>query len=124
MATGELDKARSLLAVKPGVLGNNYLWRETWALLLALEGKHQEALQAMDAETLKWANLTATLHTAEFYAVLEDTSKALDQLERAVRNGDERVNWFQKDPRLASIRNDPRFQRIIDSIQARRKQPH
>ena len=78
----------------------------------------------MDEETLKWAdaNFFLTLHAAEFYAVLGDTSKAIDWLDRAVRKGDERVDWFRKNPRLASIRNDPGFQRIIDSIQARRKQ--
>ena len=47
---------------------------------------------------------------------------AIEWLERAVRNGDERPNWFRKDPRLASIRQDPRFQVIINSIDARRKQ--
>jgi tetratricopeptide (TPR) repeat protein len=124
MATGELDKARSLLSDERAVFGNNYGWRIAWALLLALENKRDEALQAMDGETLKWAdaNFTATLRAAEFYAVLGDTSKALDQLDRAVRNGDERVEWFRKNPRLASIRSDPGFQRIIDSIEARRKQ--
>lgn len=124
MATGELDHARSLLAAKRAVLGNNYLWREIWALLLASEGKHQEALQAMDGETLKWAdtNFTGTLHAAEFYAALGDTTNAIDWLGRAVRNGDQRVEWFRKNPRLASIRKDPNFQRIIDSIEARRKQ--
>jgi len=124
LSTGELDKARSLLVEKRALVGNNYAWRVAWALLLALENKRDEALQAMDGETLKWAdvNFTATLRAAEFYAVLGDTSKAIDQLDRAVRNGDERIGWFRKNPRLASIRNDPNFQRIIDSIEARRKQ--
>ena len=40
--------------------------------------------------------------------------------EHAVRC--ERADWFRKDPRLASIRQDPRFQVIINSIEARRKQ--
>jgi len=62
------------------------------------------------------------LHAAEFYAVLGDTSKAIEWLDRAVRKGDERVGWFRKNPQLASIRDDPSFQRIIYSIQARRKQ--
>ena len=39
------------------------------------------------------------------------------------RQVEERVEWFRRDPRLGSIRQDPRFQQIIDSIQARRKQP-
>jgi tetratricopeptide (TPR) repeat protein len=124
MATGELDKARKLLDEKRAVLGSNYIWSLTWAQLLAQENKREEALRAMDPETLKWAdvNFVQTLHVAEFYAVLGDGPKAIDWLGRAVRNGDERVEWFRKNPRLASIRIDPNFQRIIDSIESRRKQ--
>jgi tetratricopeptide (TPR) repeat protein len=123
MATGELNKARKLLEEKRALLGHNYTWRLAWAVLLALENKREEALRAMDEETLKWvdANFFVTLHAAEFYAVLGNTSKAIEWLDRAVRKGDERVEWFRKNPRLASIRNDPGFQRIIYSIQARRK---
>jgi hypothetical protein len=93
--------------------------------LLPRENKREEALRAMDPETLKWAdmNFVQTLHVAEFYAVLGDTPKAIDWLGRATRNGDERVEWFRKKPRLVSIRNDPNFRGIIDSIEARRKQP-
>src|SRR5205807_3434584 len=124
IATGELNHAQSLLEEKRALLGNNYYWRLAWALLLALENKREEGLRAMDQETLKWAdaNFFVTLHVAEFYAVLGDASKAIEWLDRAVRKGDERVIWFRRNPRLASIRNDPGFQRIIGSIQARRKQ--
>jgi hypothetical protein len=99
------------------------MWRATWALLLALEGKHDAALQAMDQETLKFlaAAPVVTLQGAEFYGALGDTPNAITWLEKAIRNGDERVEWFRKDPWLASIRQDPRFQQIIDSIEARRK---
>jgi tetratricopeptide (TPR) repeat protein len=125
MATGELDNMRKLLEEKRAVLGKNYIWGLNWAQLLARENKPEEALRAMDPETLKWAdvNFVQTLHVAEFYAVLGDIPKAIDWLGRAVRNCDERVEWFRKNPQLASIRNDPDFQRNIDSIEARRKQP-
>ena len=123
MNAGELDKARGLLEAKQSMFPGNYMWRATWALLLALEGKRQEALQTMDEETLKFLNaaVVVTLGAAEFYAVLGDTSKALEWLEKVVRNGDERVEWFRKDPLLASIREDPRFHQIVDLIEARRK---
>jgi eukaryotic-like serine/threonine-protein kinase len=45
-------------------------------------------------------------------------------LEKAVRHGDERINYFQRNPRLAPIRNDPRFQNIIRSVEARRAARH
>ena len=123
MDAGELDKARSLLEEKRPMFPGNYMWRAGWALLLAGEGKKAEALQAMDEETLKFAAAAfpATLDVAEFYGVLGETAKAIEWLEKAVRNGDERVDWFRKDPSLASIRQDPRFQRITESIETRQK---
>jgi tetratricopeptide (TPR) repeat protein len=123
---GELEKARSLLEAKQPLFANNYLWRQTWALVLAVDGKHDEALRAMDQETLKFAAaaFVATAMTADFYALLGDKERAIEWLDKAVRNGDERVRYFQRDPRLASIQKEPEFRRIVDSIEARRTKPH
>jgi serine/threonine protein kinase len=97
--------------------------RLTWALLLALEGKTQEALKKMDGECQKYGALAfwSTSVVAEFYAVAGEPEKALDWLERAVRNGDERDVWFRRDPLLAKIRDLPRFRQILESIDLRRK---
>ena len=95
----------------------------TWALLLALEGKTKEALEKMDEESMKYGALAvwSTSLVAEFYAIMGDSQKSLDWLEKAVRNGDERDAWFRRDPLLAKIRDLPRFRQIIDSIDFRRK---
>jgi serine/threonine protein kinase len=124
MDGGELEKAQSLLEEKRPLFLRNYMWRATWALLLALENRRAEAFQTMDEETLKFlsAAVVVTLGAADFYGVLGESAKAIDWLEKAVRNGDERVDWFRKDPSLANVRQDPRFQQIIDSIEMRQKQ--
>ena len=95
----------------------------TWALLLALEGKTKEALAKMDEDSLKYGALSpwATSMVAEFYSVMGDPQKSLDWLEKAVRNGDDRDAWFRRDPLLAKVRDLPRFQQILDSIEFRRK---
>ena len=95
-----------------------------WAILLALEHHVPEALKEMDDDVLKWEELVAheSSEVSAFYAVLGDTSRALDWLDRAVRKGDERAEWFRRDPLLASIRDHPRFQSILESIAYRRKQ--
>jgi serine/threonine protein kinase/Flp pilus assembly protein TadD len=95
----------------------------TWALLLALEGKTKDAREKMDEESLKYGALApwSTSVVAEFYAVMGDSQKSLDWLEKAVRNGDERDAWFRRDPLLSNIRGLPRFQQIIGSIEFRRK---
>jgi len=123
MDAADLEKARALLEEKRPLFPQNYMWRATWALLSAREGKREEALRTMDDETLKFLGeaFPATLSAAEFYSVLGEPSKAVEWLEKTVRNGDERVEWFQRDPSLANIRRDPRFQRIIHSIEERRK---
>ncbi|MGH9795573.1 MAG: alpha/beta fold hydrolase [Candidatus Acidiferrales bacterium] len=101
----------------------NYRVRLVWALLYAREGKRRDAVKEMDVEVQKYAevNPNVTLEAAEFYAILGDKAKALDWLERAVRNGDERTEWFQRDPLLESIRGEDRFKNLLSSIAYRRQ---
>jgi serine/threonine protein kinase/Flp pilus assembly protein TadD len=115
---GELAKARAILEGIRALHLENYWVRVAWALLLALEAKRQAAVAAMDAEVQKFAaaNVFVTLQAAEFFAVLGENAKALEWLERGVRNGDGRAEWFRRDRFLGSIRHDPRFQQILDSV--------
>jgi tetratricopeptide (TPR) repeat protein len=93
----EMVKARGILERGRTFAPKNHLVHLGWALLLALEGKREEALKAMDEEALDW-------------------------LDRAVRNGDDRADWFRRDPLLANIHRQARFGQIVDSISYRRKQ--
>jgi len=122
MDLGDLSKARQSLERGRSEDRETYHVRTVRALLLALEGKGAEALQQMDQDVLKIAAAfaLATSDVADVYAVLGDTPKALEWLDRAVRNGDERVEWFRRDPLLANIREHPRFQQILDTVAARR----
>lgn len=121
---GDLDQTRELLEMKRSSFEKNYLWRSHWALLLAVEGRREEALAAMDEGDLRFlrAAFVVTLVAAEFFALVGDAEHAIEWLDRAVRNGDERIEWFQRDPWLASIRRDPRFQTIMESVESRRRQ--
>jgi tetratricopeptide (TPR) repeat protein len=123
MQGGQLSEARALLEKQRPLFEGNYLWRGTWAFLLAMEGKRAEALRTMDADTLKFydAAIVVTLGAAEFFAMVDDKAKAIEWLDKAVRNGDERAGWFRKDPWLAGIRQEPEFERILGSIEARGK---
>jgi tetratricopeptide (TPR) repeat protein len=124
MDSGDLVKARQALDRVRFEDQQSYKVRRTRAILLALEGRRAEALKEMDEEVLKWEALVAyeTAEAAEFYAVLGDASKALDWLDRAVRSGDERAEFFRRDPLLANVRSHPRFQQILESIAYRRRQ--
>jgi Flp pilus assembly protein TadD len=116
-------EARSLLEGMQPIFAKNYLWRVSWALLLAVEGKHRQAELAMDQETLKFASVVyeERVEIAEFYAVLGKPSKAIEWIRLSVANGDRRVDWFRGNRRLASIQKDPDFLRIIDSLETSRK---
>jgi hypothetical protein len=81
-------------------------------------------MREMDSEVQAWLGVTflGPSLAAEFYAVMGDTGKALEWLDRAVRLGDDREEWFRRDPLLASIRDHPRFQQMLASLAYRRKQ--
>ena len=120
---GDVAKARQKLEHARTLEPQNYGTRILWALQLALEGNREEALREMDPEVLKYGELALwASFVSEFYAVLGQKTKALDWLERAVRAGDERADWFQRDPLLTKIRDEPQFQQIVDSIRYRRQQ--
>ena len=107
----------------PSGFGKNYLWRHAMAMVLAAEGNRKAAIQGMDEETLKFARLcwAVTSATADYYILLGDKEKAIEWLQLAVSRGDERIAYFRRNPRLASFRDDTRFQSILRSVEARRK---
>jgi tetratricopeptide (TPR) repeat protein len=119
---GDLAEARRILYRARSGQRQNLAVRAVEALLLAREGKRADAAKAMDTEVLKYLELNPldTLMAAEFHAMMGNRLQALEWLDIAVRNGDERARWFTRDPALVSIRHDPRFQQILDSVATRR----
>jgi serine/threonine protein kinase/tetratricopeptide (TPR) repeat protein len=117
----DLPSARRRLEDLRRAENQSFIAEIGWGILLALEGRSEEARKAVGEEALKYAALApwATTLVAEYHAVLGEPGKALDWLERAVRNGDERADWFRRDPLLAPLRDTPRFSQILDSIALR-----
>ncbi len=120
----DLKTARGFLDDVLEAQKNSYRVRILRGLLYAAEGKRRNAEREMDPQTLKYAEVNpgVTLHAAEYFALLDDVPQALTWLEKAVRNGDERIAWFKADPLLAKVREQARFQQIVDSIAFRRGQ--
>jgi tetratricopeptide (TPR) repeat protein len=118
---GQLKQARALLLRMRPEFEKNYLWRHAWAILLAAEGKHNEASQFMDEENLKFARFAWTVwsSTADFYALQGDKVKALEWLQFAVSRGDERAFYFRRNPRLLPLRDDARFQLLLHDLELR-----
>jgi tetratricopeptide (TPR) repeat protein len=122
--SGDLGGARNALdRVRPADRQNHRVGRAR-AMLLARQGRRANALEEMNEGLLKWERLIAyeTAEAAEFFALVGDTEQAIEWLDLAVRNGDERAEWFRRDPLLAGIRSHPRFEQILQSIEYRRQQ--
>ena len=124
IVVGELAKARQLLERVAPEARTNFQVRLVSAQLLASEGKRAEVVREMDESLLKYAEADLPLceAVAAVYATLGDTDKALDWLDRAVRAGNEQAEWFERNPLLANIRQQPRFKQIVESIAYRRGQ--
>ena len=122
--SGEVERARAILTGLPDRVRRNYLVRLFESLLLAVEGKPDAALAVLDADVLKYAGLTlrAAVQVPEIYAMAGRPQDALDWLDRSVRLGDERAEWLERDPLLASLRAEPRFTQLLDAIRYRRAQ--
>ncbi|MBI3405981.1 MAG: protein kinase, partial [Acidobacteria bacterium] len=103
---------------------SNFRVRLLWSVLFAKEGNRKEALREMDAEVLKYADVNprTTLDVVETYTLLGDRAKAIEWLDRMVRNGDARDQWYLRNPALAPLRNEARFKHIVESIVHRREQ--
>jgi len=124
LVAGDVSRAREILASLPNRLRRNYLVRLHEGLLLAVEGKREAALAVLDADVLKYAGITlrGAMQVPEIYAMAGRPQDALDWLDRSVRLGDERAEWLERNPLLASLRAEPRFVQLLDAIRYRRAQ--
>ena len=88
----DLQKARQTLARARKEDRQNYTLRQTWAVLLALEGRKSDAAQEMDSGLQAYAaiQIFGPSRAADYYAVMDEAETALDWLDRAVRLGDYR----------------------------------
>ncbi len=68
---------------------------------------------------------TAVLYNvACTYSQLGETDKALDLLEKAIRNGFGYKEWLEHDPDLNPIRDHPRFHTLLQSLSSKRTESY
>jgi tetratricopeptide (TPR) repeat protein/predicted Ser/Thr protein kinase len=118
LAQGDNAAARkTLAAVEPKDRGN-YNVRLAWADVYAFEHDRARALNELSPQTVDVIRLDPGLVAmlAECYALLGEKQQALDWLEKAIRGGDERADFFARDPLLANVHHEPRFKNMLVSL--------
>ncbi|HEX5041521.1 MAG TPA: protein kinase [Candidatus Polarisedimenticolaceae bacterium] len=120
---GDARGAREMLERISAATHPNFRVRLLWALLLAREGRREEAIAALDPATLRYAEIAlfAQAQAAEIFALAGLPDLAFNWLDRAVRAGDERSSWFRRNVFLASLQRQPRFQMVLDAIDQGRR---
>lgn len=104
-----IEVAKQQLAVNPGDVRALYMGAVAWARI----GRKKNALAwAAKALTLDSEDSAVLYNVACLYAVLGSTEKALNCLTKVVRSG-WRKEWIKNDPDLDSLRDNPKFQRLL-----------
>jgi serine/threonine protein kinase len=93
------------------------------AIFHAFAGNREAAEHCIASET-KMNQHLGHYHHAECYiasarAILGETDAAIDGLRHAAEDGFPCYPWFERDPCLESVRNDPRFTQLINELRAR-----
>ena len=92
--------------------------RPIYATFLSALGFSDEAQAQLTEEVKQTANTDhdAAYWLASAYAMEGERDEALKWLRRAIELGNENRTWFERDKNWNSLRNDPEYQQILDSI--------
>jgi non-specific serine/threonine protein kinase len=88
-------------------------------LKYAIQGDRENARKELTQEFQKTCQRDPQYshHVAGFFSLLDSKDEAMDWLENAVNRGF--INWpllAEKDPWLVNIRNEPRFQKLMERV--------
>src|SRR5713226_9747119 len=92
--------------------------RPIYATFLSALGWHDEARAQLTDEVKATANTDhdVAYWLASAYALVGERAESLQWLRRAIELGNENKPWFERDKNWDSLRDDPEYQRIINSI--------
>ena len=93
--------------------------RPLLAVYLAQSGETEEARAQLTEEALRLAKADHDMAywMASAYSQLGEKELAFNWLERAIKLGNENRPFFEKDKKLAPLREDPRFEEIMNKIE-------
>jgi eukaryotic-like serine/threonine-protein kinase len=96
--------------------------RPLYAIYLAGAGRREDAMAQLSEEALALskADHDMAFWVASTYALLGEKDLAFKWLEKAIKLGNENKPFFLRDNNLASLREDPRFDELMERIDANR----
>ena len=121
LMTGDLDLAEQRLAEALKKLPDEPLIISLQGLLHARRSQPDLALQCVRRALDSARSFGHTHHTyyqiACVYAVLRETHKAMEWLERSVHTGFACWPFFRIDPNLENLREEPEFKRLVADLE-------
>lgn len=121
MMSGDLDLAEQRLSAAVEQLPDEPLVISLQGMLHARKNRADPALECVRKALESPRSLGHTHHThyqiACIYAVLRKTEKAIAWLERSAETGFPCWPFFRVDPHLESLRDEPRFQRLVADLE-------
>ena len=115
---GEVEPAgavlREVLTANPNLHGV----RPFLAMCLSKQGQHDAALAELNEDVKRTASVDADIAyaVASVYALENDLEQAFEWLQRSIALGNENAPWLERDPTLASLREEPRFKQMLARI--------
>jgi len=94
--------------------GNEVLNGYCLALVFNKLGRHTDAETALAKAQALWSGHSVI--DAGMYAQLGDTARALDLLEKGMREHDPSLENVKMDPWFDPLRNEPRFQAVMREL--------
>ncbi len=111
------DAAEELRTGMKFLQGSSPLLSASLARVLALSGSPDEALQlATQVKTQDEADVSCPYHLAMAYAALGQSDVAFEWLETAREGHDMWINFIKVDPKMDSLRRDPRYMELLRRI--------
>jgi len=118
---GKMEKAWQSAEKVKELEPEGILWPIAFAFLEGAEGKGKEILKHVDdrVKVLGWNMNLITYWVASFYAMAGEKDEAFRWLERGIKMGNRNHRWFEVDPNIENLRDDPRF---VDILKKARKE--
>lgn len=120
---GPTEEGRRVLTGAPAEHRNESDFASIEAIFHALAGDREAAEERIAAEIEASQDLGhyhhAVCYIASARALMGEKDAAIDGLTRAADDGFPCYPWFERDPCLESLRDDPRFKQLIEQLRVR-----